>query len=252
MARQPVCSHKKPGSLLLNRKPPVLVASVVDEAGLRRVLHARRRPWDVVELRVDLLGHGHRVYQVATQLAEKGVPVVATVRLAKEGGKWRGDERERADVYQRLLPHISAVDIELQSSLFESLAKETRAHGVAVIGSFHDFTGTPSRTFLEALARRGWARGADIVKIATVVRTDRDVQKLKGLLRTFRGRRLCVIGMSDVMRNLRVDLARAGSFLAYGHVGFRAAPGQMACAALRRRIMEGGSMEGVRHGAAST
>jgi 3-dehydroquinate dehydratase-1 len=220
-----------------------LVASVVDGAGLRRVLNAKRRTWDVVEIRADRVGWGPAIERVVARLERSGVPVIVTVRAGREGGLWQGATRRREAIYKELMRGASAVDIELQSSSFARVAREARRRGITVIGSFHQFVGTPSVQALEQLARRGWQRGADIVKVATSVRTAKDVQTLMGLLRKLRNRPICVIGMSEVMPDVRIKLARAGSYLAYGHVGRCAAPGQLSCGTLRRALWKrsGGS-----------
>lgn len=220
----------------LNLPAPVIVASVVDFRGLYRVLRSKRPSWDAVELRVDRLGVGPRVRQAARDLEDRGIPVIVTIRVAVEGGAWKGEPRARERVFRRFLDVVSAVDVEIQSELFARVARVAHDARVAVIGSFHDFKRLPSSIALTNLAKRAWAGGADIVKIAAAVKNSRDVATLKKLLARFAERRLCVIGMSQTDPNVRVELARAGSFLAYGSVGTSAAPGQISCETLRRRL----------------
>lgn len=222
---------------LLAQAAPVIVASVVDTRGLYRVLRAKHPTWNAVELRLDRIGFGPYVRRAARELERRGMPVVVTVRMTAEGGAWKVDSRARERIYRSFLDLVSAVDVEIRSERFARIARVARLKNVAVIGSFHDFEGVPSATALTRLAKRGWARGANVVKIAATVKSSRDVATLKRLLGRFaEQRRLCVIGMSETKPDVRIELARAGSFLAYGSVGTAAAPGQVSCATLKRRL----------------
>lgn len=221
---------------LIGRSGPLIVASVVDVSGLRRVTRARRPPWDIVEFRIDCLGQGPEVKRAMQVLHQAGVPVLLTIRAQREGGAWRWTEQRRMQTYERLMEKASLVDIEIRSRSFRTVARMAAERGLLVIGSFHDFRGTPAVVELERIAREGWAEGADVVKLATTVRVSEDRVALKSLLRRFRKRKLCVIGMERRGLRTRVELARAGSWLVYGAVGRAAVPGQPSCNDLRKAL----------------
>lgn len=227
---------KSRGEALIKPIGPLIVASVVDVAGLRRVMRARRPPWDIVEFRVDRLGQGAEVRRALQVLYRSGVPLLITIRSQREGGAWRWGERRRTKAYERLMEKATLVDIEIRSESFRVVSRMAAALGVLVIGSFHDFSGTPSVAELERIAREGWSEGADVVKLATTVRAPEDRVALKSLLRRFRKRKLCVIGMERRGLRTRVELARAGSWLVYGAVGRAAVPGQPSCSVLRKAL----------------
>jgi 3-dehydroquinate dehydratase type I len=130
---------------------------------------------------------------------------------------------------------VSAVDIEARSPIFRAVAAAARRGRRLVIGSFHDFKRTPRAAVLGRIVRRARAGGADVVKIATFIRRASDVAVLEGLLRKSRGP-LCAIGMGPRGVRSRVSLACAGSCLVYGYVDRPAAPGQMSCRELGRRL----------------
>lgn len=108
---------------------------------------------DAVELRLDL----HPGADTAAFVARSRKPVVATVRRARDGGRFEGSEAERA----RLLRGADAaafVDVEVDAD--PAIAPQ----GPARIVSFHDCAGMPPD--LDLVFERCLLRGADLVKIA--------------------------------------------------------------------------------------
>ena len=108
-----------------------------------------------------------------------------------------------------------------------------------VIGSFHDFGATPDAARLAAVEVRGRAQGADVVKIAAMVKDARDLARLFALPAQARGP-ICVLGMGDRGGVSRVALPCAGSCLAYGSLGKATAPGQWSCRNLAKELARWG------------
>ena len=86
-------------------------------------------PCDLIELRVD----GYPDYTgwsaIAVQLEQVGLPVLMTLRLAKEGGGWKGADRERLAAYQLAIQKVSGVDVELHSEIAGEVGALARAAG---------------------------------------------------------------------------------------------------------------------------
>jgi 3-dehydroquinate dehydratase-1 len=225
-------------------KHPLIVGVVTSLAAMSRVLRRKIRPFDIIEVRLDLMKTGaDKLAPFLRRMETAGTPVLLTIRSRREKGAWRGSEQERNDLYAALMPFVSAVDVEIRSPLFKALCKSAHRAGRVVIGSFHDFEGTPSLKVLKSMARLARAGGADIVKIATAVKKGEDADILFELLKDGGPLPLCVLGMSKKATDLRVRLACGGSCLTYGFVDRSAAPGQMACRHLARRLQACG----VRH-----
>lgn len=217
---------------------PRIVGTVASVAGLQRLVRLRNRSCDLVEVRADLMPEPPSVVlKHCAALRRTGMPVLLTVRSRREGGQWKADESSRRALYRRGLAVADAVDLEIQSRLFRSVAGEARRRKRAVIGSFHDFKGTPGSETLRQIVRRGRARGADIVKIATRIRRAGDLEKLEGLLLERDAAPLCLIGMGRQGPAARIRLARAGSCLVYGYLDRPVAPGQIPCHELARRLL---------------
>jgi 3-dehydroquinate dehydratase-1 len=185
---------------------------------------------DVVELRVD---HGADCGAEAV-LAEVARltpwPVLATIRWAPESGGWRGTEAERLALYRALLPAVDAVDVELEArEIRDGVIAAAHGLGKPVLGSFHDFSGTPNLARLEGLARDADECGADILKIAVTCGTRADLQRLASFTLAHRHRPLVTIAMGPEGLASRVFFPALGSLLTYTFLGAPTAPGQLTC-----------------------
>jgi 3-dehydroquinate dehydratase/shikimate dehydrogenase len=154
------------------------------------------------------------------------VPVIATLRLPADGGRFEGSAGERFAILSEVLTHpFWAVDIE-ETSPDEGIDAQARAAGIRIIRSFHDFTGTP-----EELAERlgSLARQPDeIVKGAVTPRSWADLLSLFQAGASLGNRDKILLGMGETGFPSRVLSARLGSLLTYTSPaeGTKAAPGQ--------------------------
>jgi 3-dehydroquinate dehydratase-1 len=178
---------------------------------------------DIVEFRLDLIGEG------LTKL-ETDLPILLTIRSKTEGGQWSGSDAQRLENYRQFMPHVAAVDIELNSSIAGDVCKMARDAGKASIVSFHDFKATPDLDVLEDIVQDAQQIGS-IVKIVTLANDEADVYTLTTLLSKRRGL-LCVMGMGKHAATTRVEFPRQGSCLTYGYLDKPLAPGQTSAAEL--------------------
>lgn len=196
------------------------------------------RGLDVAELRVDLFASREPAHVLAGMPAFAGVPRLATLRSASEGGGWSAPEAERLALYRTLLPHVDAIDVEIASAIARDAIAAARAAGKLAIASFHDFDRTPDARSLGERVAAGRACGADVVKIAAQVHGAADLRTLARVLIEHEGIGLIVIGMGDAGVASRVLFPALGSLLTYASAGTQTAPGQLdldeAVALLRR------------------
>ena len=160
--------------------------------------------------------------------------------MRRHGRQVGGGAAERLALYLAGLPVVAAVDMEIGAHALLTLAKAARSRGVEVIGSFHDFEGTPSLAKLQAVEARGRQMGAGIVKIAATARTEAELARLFALPASAGGA-ICVLGMGERGGISRVALPCAGSCLAYGSLGPATAPGQLPCRELARELARWGA-----------
>jgi len=207
---------------------PEAVAAFAETAPAARVV-------DVLEVRVDLFAEPAIASWAAAGAAVEatGTPVLVTIRLGAEGGRWTRPDAERLPLYVEALAFASWTDVEAGSPLAREVAALTRARGGTSVISHHDFARTPPPAELERLLAACRAAGADVPKLATKVNTEEDRVALLALAAAHAGR-ACVIGMGP--GELRVELPARGSRLAYGWVDAPTAPGQLSAADMDARL----------------
>jgi 3-dehydroquinate dehydratase-1 len=216
---------------------PRVVGSITHADTLGRIRGPTDLTFDVAEIRWDLIGvEKSTVITACRQIEKIGAPVILTIRSSREGGEWTGDEARRLALYKKALPHVSAVDVEISSSIFSSVLDAAHKAGKTVIGSFHDFERTPDTKQLRVVIDAGRRAGADIVKIAAMIHGPADIAVLFSVLNTARQKPLCLIGMGPLGIPTRVTLACEGSCLTYGYADRSAAPGQTPSSTLVRRL----------------
>ncbi len=218
----------------------LIVGCVATESRLRACARKAPADCDWLEVRLDLTGLCKGDWLALCAAAEaRGRPVLLTIRDSREGGKWKGREAARLALVLEALPVVAAVDMEIGAHALMTVAKAARLCGTQVVGSFHDFKGTPAAKTLQAVEMRGRQMGADVVKIAATVRTADDLARLMALPAQARGP-LCVLGMGARGAVSRVALPGAGSCLAYGALDAATAPGQLSCRELARELARWG------------
>jgi 3-dehydroquinate dehydratase I len=185
---------------------------------------------DIIEVRLDKIGIEQPGWLDHCRAIHAQIPVLLTIRIAVEGGAWTAPEEQRLDFFQRALPVVAAIDVELQSQLLSALAPQK-----PVIVSFHDFEKTPPLPELQAVAARA-AKLGSAVKIVTMVHTRADLDTLRQLLATGCGKPLCVLGMGELAQPTRIEFPALGSCLTYGYLDRSAAPGQLPAAELVRQL----------------
>lgn len=192
---------------------------------------------DVVELRLDSLALSAReVHERATAIT---LPLLITARHPEEGGHGNLDSNARAGLLDEHLDLAALVDVELRSAMdLQGTIAKAKARGIGVIGSFHDFGGTPSADVLRGAVDFGLQFKFDAVKIATTLQSAEDLGRLLQLLAAEKRIPLSVMGMGRLGPVSRITLARCGSILNYGFLGESNAPGQLPARRLKELLKE--------------
>lgn len=145
---------------------------------------------DLIEWRVDFferLGDTQEVLAAAraVQQAARGIPILFTRRAQREGGQAIGlSEADVLAVYAAVAASgtVAAMDFEMENAPADvaRVRELTRAHGLALVLSFHDFQRTPATPELQARFAQAHRLGADVAKLAVMPQSMDDVHRLLG------------------------------------------------------------------------
>jgi len=222
-------------------KPKICVPIVATTA--EGILQAARNmteiPADIIEWRVDWYEDALQTEKVLWMtgclreaLGKK--PLLFTFRTAREGG----EKALPVEAYEALnfavvqSGCVDLLDIELLTGdeAVVRMIEEAHRRQVRVICSNHDFFKTPPREEMLGRMRKMQQLGADILKLAVMPQSKRDVLTLLGVTLEMSEEAVAhpVVTMSMASLGLISRLAGEtfGSALTYGAVGQRSAPGQ--------------------------
>lgn len=195
---------------------------------------------DLLEWRVDFfegIADTPRVLRLARELrrAGGGIPLLFTRRSHREGGQPIPlDEPGVLALYRAVCAEgaVDLIDFEManEAAHVAQVRAFTRAAGVPLVLSFHDFHATPATDALAARFAQAKALGADIAKVAVMPASMGDVHRLLGAtLEASQGLGIPVISMAmgPLGAVSRLCGGVFGSALTFAMGAAASAPGQM-------------------------
>jgi 3-dehydroquinate dehydratase type I len=230
--------HRKPKTE--NRKPALRICVPVVEATVNRARGryqraARKGLW--TEVRLDYLEEAAPDLQRLFRSLPG--PVIATNRLAAEGGRWTGSETDRLDrLSQALDLGVTCVDLELAADPGCRREILARRGAAKIILSWHDFSGTPEAARLEAVLEEMLASEADIIKMVALAREPADNLRMLSLIPRVldAGKEVIAFCMGPVGKWSRVAAPLLGSWLTFAPFSKSgaSAPGQLTVNDIKR------------------
>ena len=212
-----------------------VVEATVNRARSRYQRAARKGLW--TEVRLDYLE------EPAPDLPRlfRGLPgpVIATNRLASEGGRWQGDEANRlALLSQDLNLGVTCLDLELAADPGFRREMWARRGPTKLILSWHDFAGTPETARLEAVLDQMLAAESDIVKLVALAREPADNLRMLSLIPRAReaGKDIIAFCMGPLGKWSQVAAPLLGSWLTFAPFSKTgaSAPGQLTVNDMKR------------------
>lgn len=197
-------------------------------------------PLHVVEWRVDFYHDALNISKVLETLrklreALGEIPILFTFRTKKEGGE-KHISMEKYTALNKAVAEsgcVEAIDVEIFSGddVVAENIKNIHAAGVAVVGSNHEFKHTPSEDDIIYRLRKEQDMGCDILKIAVMPQTKRDVLTLlcatERMYTDYAEQPLITMSMSPTGVVSRFAGESFGSSMTFGAVGQTSAPGQV-------------------------
>lgn len=210
--------------MFLNNIPAIAV--VLKDKDVLSFSEEELRGADIIELRVDMFSETENVRDFFALARRKfGLPLLCTIRLPDEGGK--KEIKERVNIYERVLPFCSFFDIEIFSKEALYLRDLTTGSDISIIGSYHNFTHTPPLKELERIFEKGKDIGMDIIKIATMVNEEKDLETLLFFTIRHKNDKIVVLGMGQRGIPSRIINPFFGSLITYASLSEASAPGQL-------------------------
>lgn len=179
---------------------------------------------DMAEIRMEGMSlSGKDIHEMFSQ----PVKLVATCRPGR-----MPDEKRMTYLMDAIHAGASYVDVEIESDAAwkREIVKAAQRRGCQVIMSFHDFEKTPGLESLKKIVSQCFGEGADIAKIACMVRSEQDNARLLGLLGMKRNKnKLLVVGMGEKGKITRIIAPFFGSPFSYASLsrGKETAEGQI-------------------------
>jgi 3-dehydroquinate dehydratase type I len=230
--------HRKPKTK--NQKPPLRICVPVVEATVNRARGryqraARKGLW--TEIRLDYLEEPAPDLQKLFRSLPG--PVIATNRMATEGGRWQGDEAGRLALLAAALNlGVTCLDVELAADpMFRREMMERRGK-TRLILSWHDFAGTPDTARLEVVLDEMLASEADVVKLVALANDPADNLRMLSLIPRAQaaGKDVIAFCMGPLGKWSRIAAPLLGSWLTFAPFSKTraSAPGQLTVNDLKR------------------
>jgi len=223
-----------------NRKPPLRICVPVVEATVNRARGryqraARKGLW--TEVRLDYLEEP--APSLARLFRTLPGPVIATNRLAAEGGRWTGTEVDRLGLLAEALNlGVTCLDLELAADASFRREVWERRGKTRLILSWHDFTGTPDAARLEAVLEEMLAAESDVIKMVAMAREPADNLRLLSLIPRAQahGKDVIAFCMGPLGKWSRIAAPLLGSWLTFAPISKQgaSASGQLTVNDLKR------------------
>lgn len=215
---------------------------ILDEAANIRALDA-----DLVEWRVDwFVGIDDINVTVAVAKRLNGalgadLPLLCTIRTTAEGGNGSLETADYRALNQALIESgaVDLVDVELflGDEVMRELVAIAHDNDVAIVASSHDFESTPERSEIIARLKHMQDLGADILKIAVMPQTERDVVELLAATEEMASdhahQPIVTMSMGGKGSISRIAGEVFGSAITFGCASKASAPGQIDVSNLR-------------------
>lgn len=193
---------------------------------IKQILKTALTKSDFVEVRFDFL----KTEQVpeALEIIKKDLKrIVCTLRPKTEGGKFKGNEKERIAIL-KLIAEYSPYLLDVEFNTLKknpSLVKYLKKANTKLLVSWHDFKKTPSITELKKKMNQ-MSKFSSNVKIVCTAKSTDDSTRMLELYSKKRKNNLISFAMGDLGRISRILCLYLGSPYTYVSLGKAVAPGQ--------------------------
>lgn len=149
---------------------------------------------------------------------------IFTLKSKTNGGQADFEESKNLSLLQTAIDAgYEFIDLEINSPLLKKLDRKSTKY----ILSYHNFKQTSSYSDLKKIIFSARKKGADLIKIATLVKDEEDLKILTRLLIAKKYKeKIIVVGMGEEAKISRIFFPLLGSFLTYVASNNKIATGQ--------------------------
>jgi len=202
------------------------IVGVITNLSDAKLLFKKNLHPDLVEFRADLSNSPFSTLKKIRKLLKK-TKIICTIRPKYEGGGYSFSENSRLRLFEKLIPLCDIVDIELSSKILKEVIRISKKNKKKFIISYHNFDFTPSNNELKKILKNGSKFSPWIIKIATLIKKDRDFWRLFDFCKKYtKIYPLGILPMGQKGIPGRIFFPFFGSKLAYGYASKEVAPGQ--------------------------
>ena len=221
-------------------RPLVCVPVMEHEEGeiIREITFLAKSRADMIEWRVDAFSN-FKDYNAVRRIFETVSPFLTetlflyTFRSKKQGGETETDPETVNDLHDLAAESgcVDFVDLEFFAGQHSrEKIKRLQKQGVHVIASHHDFEETPAPEVMKMLLEKMCMGGADIVKLAVMPKSRKDVWDLLEVAGEFRDENpdtpIITMSMGRLGNISRICGESVGSCVTFGAHKKTSAPGQ--------------------------
>lgn len=225
----------------IKQKNGAVVAVLVDDCFSSQEIERHiKSGMGVAEIRIDMFKNQEAIHVRKEIDKFANVPTLATIRKTIDGGLWNKPEKERIELFNSIIPHVGAVDIELsEPDTLTALKNVLSDHSCNLIASYHNFDHTPDDETLYDLINQAKGVNASAVKIACMAQKEEDCSRLADLFNKDLDIPKIIIGMGPIGMNTRVIFPALGSLLTYSPSDkITAAYGQISFTEMIKKLRE--------------
>lgn len=222
----------------------VPIVACDEQSILAEAEKAEKSMADMVEWRADFWEFSRNFQEVEQLLTKmqgilKTKPLLFTLRTRAEGGEFAGNLEEYEKLVFTAAKTADLVDIEvfMEGLCARELIAECQKNSCKVVASNHEFHKTPKQEEIVMRLRHMQEIGADILKIAVMPESKRDVLVLlsatEEMVSEYAVKPVVTMSMAGLGAISRVSGEIFGSAVTFGSMETASAPGQLRLADLR-------------------
>lgn len=216
----------------------VPIVALTRESILSEARKVKDLPVQMAEWRVDFFaGYERELTSIIEELKKilTDKELIVTLRTEKEGGEANGSRFDYFTLIETVLKQGKAdyVDIEVErdSVRTEKILSGNAERFTKVIGSYHDFSSTPSKDFIVEMLEKARKLGCDFGKFACMPCVPGDADCLLEATAEMKEKNpefpLITMSMGKMGERTRLYGGLYGSEVSFGCLGQASAPGQI-------------------------